>query len=117
MAQLEPYREEIEKASANLAYVAAEKRDGMFKPLDYLAKHPISFPFLFDEDRRVTKSYGVYQQLGVDAINIARPATFVIDRKGIIRYVFVGMTQASRAPMEEVLAALKAANSSEGDAR
>jgi peroxiredoxin len=114
---LEPYREEFENAGTNLVYVAAEKREGMFKPLEHLATHPISFPFLFDEDRRITKSYGVYQRLGVDAINIARPATFVIDRNGIIRYLFVGMSQTSRAPVEEVLGAVKSLRTSEGEAR
>jgi len=110
MAQLEPNRDRLKSEGANLVYIAAEKRQGMFKPLEFLAKNPISFPFLFDEDRTVTKTYGVYQRLGVDAINIARPTTFVIDRNGIIRYLYVGSSQYDRAPVDEVLAAVHEAN-------
>ena len=78
-----------------------------FKPAKYLEEHPISFPFLLDEDRTVTKAYGVYKRLGVDSFNIARPATFVIDATGIIRYIHVGATQTDRAPANEVLAAAR----------
>lgn len=108
MAQLEPHKAEIE-AAGSLVYVAAEKRDGMFKPEKYLAEHPISFPFLLDEDRAVTKAYGVYQRLRLDAINIARPATFVVDGKQAVRYIYVGVSQLDRAPEREVLSALRSA--------
>lgn len=122
MAQFEPYREELKMEGASLVFIAAEKRQGVFKPLEFLVKNPISFPFLFDEDRAVTKKYGVYQRLGVDAINIARPATFVIDRDGIIRYLHVGSTQLDRAPIDAVLAAVREARNPsrlnpEGEAR
>ena len=42
-------------------------------------KNPVSFPFLLDEDRVVTKNYGLYHLIGMDALNIAHPATLVID--------------------------------------
>lgn len=90
-----------------LVFVAAEKRDEMFAPEKYLKEHPVPFPFLLDEDRAVTKSYGVYQRLGLDAINIARPATFVVGRDGRIRFVYVGSSQIDRAPIDEVLAAVR----------
>ena len=38
-----------------------------FKPEEFLANNPAPFPFLLDEDRRVTKAYGVYHRLGLDA--------------------------------------------------
>ena len=89
--------------------VAAEKRNDMFNPKNFLSQHPTPFPFLLDEDRSVTKAYGVYHRLGVDAINIARPATFVVGRDAVIRYIYVGASQTDRAPIEQVLAALKEA--------
>jgi peroxiredoxin len=106
MAQLESMKDEI-KARGALVFAAAEKERGMFNPRKFLTQHPVSFPFLLDEDRAVTKSYGVYQRLGRDAINIARPATFVIGRNGIIRYLYVGADQKDRAPVEQVLNALQ----------
>ena len=51
-----------------MGFVAAEKRDGLWKPGKFLEKHPISFPFLLDEDRAVTKLYGLYHAFGVDDI-------------------------------------------------
>jgi peroxiredoxin len=106
MAQVELHREEIAKAGAELTYIAAEKKNGCFKPVQYLEKHPISFPFLLDEDRAVTKAYGLYHRFGLDALNIAHPATLVIDRDRVVRYVYRGNNQHHRAPLESVMAAV-----------
>ena len=107
MAQFEPYHGEIKQAGAQLIYIAAEKSRGVFKPAKYLAAHPISFPFLLDEDRRVTKAYGLYHRFGRDAINIAHPATLVVDRSGSVRYIYRGASQTDRAPVEQVLDAVR----------
>ena len=106
MAQFEPVKSQLESLNTSLVFVAAEKRGGIFKPEEFLVKHPISFPFLLDEDRAVTKSYGVYQRLGLDAINIARPATFIIGQSGKILYIYVGATQTDRAPISNLLEVL-----------
>lgn len=103
MAQFESLKDRISAAGANLVYVAAEKRQGFFKPEKYLREHPVSFPFLLDEDRGVTKNYGLYHRIGMDAFNIAHPATLVIDRGGVIRFIYRGDGQADRAPLEQVL--------------
>ncbi len=106
MAQFEPVKPQLETLNTSLVFIAAEKRAGIFKPEEFLAKHPISFPFLLDEDRSVTKSYCVYQRLGLDAINIARPATFIIDQSGKILYIYVGASQTDRAPINQLLEVL-----------
>jgi peroxiredoxin len=105
MAQFEPYQDEI-KAGAQLVYIAAEKGQGVFKPAKYLAVHLFSFPFLLDEDRSVTKAYGLYHRFGRDAINIAHPASLVVDRSATVRYIYRGDSQTDRAPVEEILDAL-----------
>ena len=107
MAQFEPMKNAIERAGAQLVFLAAEKRDGMFKPANFLEKHPVSFPFLLDEDRMVTKAYGLYHRLGTDAINIAHPATLVIDSGGMVRFIYRGDNQMDRAPMEQVVEAVR----------
>jgi peroxiredoxin len=107
MAQFEPMKNAIERAGAQLVFLAAEKRDGMFKPAKFLEKHPVSFPFLLDEDRMVTKAYGLYHRLGTDAINIAHPATLVIDSGGMVRFIYRGDNQMDRAPMEQVVEAVR----------
>ena len=90
-----------------MVYIAAEKRDGMWNPAKYLREHPVSFPFLLDEDRSVTKAYGLYHRLGHDAIHIAHPATLVVDREGIVGYIYRGEDQTDRAPVEDVLEAAR----------
>jgi len=107
MAQVESIKTEIAQAGAEVAYIAAEKRDGVFKPAKFLAKNPISYPFLLDEDRSVTKAYGLYHLFGTDALNIAHPATLVIDRERTIRFIYRGDNQHDRAPLADVLAAVK----------
>jgi peroxiredoxin len=104
--QLESLKTSIEKHGASLVYIAAQRRGGLFAPEKYLQEHPVSFPFLLDEDRRVTKEYGVYHRIGLDAYDIARPATFVIAKNGKITYIHVGASQTDRSPVEEVLAAI-----------
>jgi peroxiredoxin len=109
MARVESIKDEITQAGAELAFIAAEKRDGVFKPAKYLVKHPCSFPFLLDEDRVVTKAYGLYHWFGMDALNIAHPATLVIDRERYVKYIYRGENQHDRAPLEDVLEAVKKA--------
>ena len=104
---MEPYGEELQRLGVGLAYIAAEKRHGIWYPEKYLREHPAAFPFLLDEDRSVTKAYGLYHRLGHDAIRIAHPATLVVDWAGVVRYIYRGENQLDRAPVEEVLAAVK----------
>ncbi len=107
MAQFESLKSGIEAAGAQGAFIAAEKRDGVWKPGTFLAKHPVSWPFLLDEDRVVTKAYGLHHAVGTDALDIAHPATLVIDQGGVVRYIYRGDNQHDRAPMVEVLAAVR----------
>ena len=103
MAQFEPLKDEFARLGACVIFIAAQKRGGMFKPEKFFDKNPVSFPFLLDEDRAVTKAYGVYHRIGKDAFNIAPPATFVVGRDGNIRWIYVGESQHDRAPLDTVL--------------
>jgi peroxiredoxin len=59
----------------------------------YIEETGLPFNILVDESRDVLKAYGVWHRIGLDAWNIARPALFLIDRSGAIRYSFVGERQ------------------------
>jgi peroxiredoxin len=109
MAQFESRKSELENSGAQLAFIAAEKRDGMFKPENYLREHPVSFPFLLDEARRTVKAYGVHQTFGFDGLNIARPATFIVGPDAILRFVHRGANQLDRTPVDEILGGVRAA--------
>lgn len=103
MAQFEPRKNDFDQAGVDVIYIAAEKQDGFHKPSKFLEANPVSFPFLLDEDRTVTRAYGLYHRIGIDAFNIAHPATLLVDRVGSIRYIYVGGNQFDRAPIEQVL--------------
>ena len=77
----------------------------------WLEAHLVPFPVVPDEDRTLAKLWGVYQKLSYDAIHIARPATFVVDSRRVVRYVRVSRHQADPAPLEDVIAAGRAAAS------
>jgi peroxiredoxin len=55
----------------------------------YIEDTGLPFDVLIDDTRETVKAYGVWHRVGFDAWNIARPSLFLIDRDGVIRYVFV----------------------------
>lgn len=65
------------------------------------------FPMLIDETRAVIKAYGVWHLLGLDAFNIARPSTFLIDEAGQVRWIFVSSHQMDRPSIETLLGAIR----------
>ncbi|TAM87702.1 redoxin domain-containing protein [bacterium] len=69
-------------------------------------KRGIAFPILIDADRAVIKRFGVYHRLGIDAINIARPAVFVLDAQGVVRWQHVARNQLDRPSVAQIDAAL-----------
>ena len=69
----------------------------------YVEDSGVPFDILVDDDRSVVKAYGVWHRIGVDAWNIARPALFLIDRDGIIRYAFVADWQTEFAEHEDIV--------------
>ncbi len=64
---------------------------------------------LVDESRDVARAYGVYVALGFESVNIARPATFVIGRDRVVRFIFVASHQFESPRDEPVRAALEVA--------
>jgi len=69
----------------------------------YIEDSGLPFNILIDDSRDVVKAYGVWHQVGLDAWNIARPALFLIDRQGIIRYSFVASSQFEFVSHAEIL--------------
>lgn len=67
-------------------------------------ENKIPFPLLIDVERKIAKDYGVYVRLSFDSINIARPANFLIDTNGIVKFVYVSSHQWNRAATSDLLA-------------
>ena len=69
----------------------------------YIEETGLPFNILVDESRDVLKAYGVWHRVGLDAWNIARPALFIVERTGAIRYSFIGESQTEFPSHEEIL--------------
>jgi len=106
MAQFESSYDEFKKRGAGLLVIAAQKIEGIFRGKEYVQQHTYPFPILFDESRKVTKDYGVYHFLSVDALNIARPATFVVGPGARISWIAISPNQVERPSMGDIVAAL-----------
>lgn len=72
----------------------------------YIEDTGLPFDILIDESREVSKAYGVWHRVGLDAWNIARPAVFLIHPDGSIRYAFVARGQHEFPSHDDILAAL-----------
>ncbi|MDQ3829259.1 MAG: peroxiredoxin family protein [Candidatus Tectomicrobia bacterium] len=77
------------------------------KVAEYHSGRGFAFPILVDPDRTVIKRYGVYHRLGLTAFNIARPATFLIDREQHIRFIYISRGQSDRPDHETLVTELQ----------
>ncbi len=68
----------------------------------YIEETGLPFNILVDESRDVLKAYGVWHAVGLTAWNIARPAIFLIDQSGRIRYSFIGEKQDEYPSHDEI---------------
>lgn len=89
--------------------VLAQRRDAVRR---YVEETGVPFNVLVDESREVAKAYGVWQRFGLDAWNIARPALFLIDRSGAVRYSFVADRQQEYPDHDRILEAIEAMHAS-----
>jgi peroxiredoxin len=62
------------------------------------------FPLLEDKNHKVIDRYGI---LNPDSPGWPHPATYVIDKGGVVRWKFVEVDYRKRASNEQVLQALK----------
>lgn len=97
-----------------------EKRGGQLLAVDphesYRVRHmlrdvgfeagQVEYPILADPAFTVSATYGVAFQMGIHTEWSDRPATFVIDRSGVIRYARRAKTFSDRPKPKEILAEL-----------
>ena len=66
----------------------------------------IEYRLLSDPDHRVIDRYGIFNQEDPRGREIAHPATYVIDREGIVHYAFVEVDYRVRPERADILEAL-----------
>ena len=96
---------EIERRGARLILVVCQSEASVRA---FGARHPFPFPIAIDADREAAKTWGVWRALGLDGINVARPATFIVDGAGIVRERFVAPVQWRRLPIDTIVRILEA---------
>jgi peroxiredoxin len=106
MAQFESSYGEFTKRGASLIVIAAQKIEGLFKGKEHIQKHKYPFHVLFDETRRVTRTYGVHHAIAADAFNIAHPATFIVRPDGRIGWIAISPNQVERPAIDDILNAI-----------
>jgi peroxiredoxin len=121
---LQQHHDEISARGARLAAVSPQIPD---ESLSLADRHQLAFSVLSDVGSDTAKQYGlafdlpddlaaVYDRLGFDLQRVngghprtlPLPATYVIDREGVIRWAFVDADYTRRAEPTDILAALDA---------
>ena len=72
-----------------------------------LAAADVHYPLLADPSCTVSATYGVAFQMRIHTELSNRPATFIIDRQGILRYARRANTFNDRPSADEIVAELK----------
>ena len=96
---------ELERRGAKAVVVLAQKREPI---IEYLEEHNFPFPLLADTRREVVKEYGVYVRANFESVNIARPATFILDADGTVKYNFIASIQTEYPKDADIFAVLDA---------
>lgn len=69
----------------------------------YFERNPSPLTILLDPRRKLARAYGVYSRLSLDGWNVARASSFIVDRAGFLRHIFISGDQTETCPLEEVL--------------
>jgi peroxiredoxin len=74
------------------------------------ASQGYTFPILADVDRQVIRRYDLlHAGAGPEGVDVARPAEFLIDAKGIVRWANLTESYTERVTPEEILRAAEKA--------
>ncbi len=72
-----------------------------------LSTDDVNFPLLLDPTQTVSAAYGVACQMNIHVEVSNRPATFIIDQQGILRFEHRGQSFGDRPRPSEIVGELK----------
>lgn len=75
--------------------------DNVKRQASFKTRHNLAFPLIADTDKKIVQLYDVKQP----GIGIAKRVTFLIDRKGIIRYVWTKVNV--KGHVDEIIAKIE----------
>ena len=104
LAQLRDRVDEFKRHGAQL--IAIDPHESfrvrhMLRSVGYEAD-VLTYPILADPANTVSATYGVAFQMGIHTEWANRPATFIIDRDGVLRYERRGLTYDDRPTPEQI---------------
>ena len=67
----------------------------------------LNYPLLMDPSQTLSATYGVAFQMRIHTELSNRPATFIIDKAGVLRYAKRGRSFADRPKASQIIAELK----------
>ncbi|MBM3214409.1 redoxin domain-containing protein [Candidatus Poribacteria bacterium] len=113
MEQLGELQEALPRIAGEGANLIAIAVDSPSQNKKVMADHKLAYPVLSDPKRKAVVAYGVldpesnpFTNPGSHA-NIARPATFVIDGGGVIRWKHVGTSTSDRPSVATIISQLR----------
>ncbi len=75
----------------------------MDKSRAFAERLKLPFPVLSDTDHKTIDAYGVFDA----EQKISKPAVFIVDKQGIVRWSYIGKDKADRPLNDALLAELK----------
>jgi peroxiredoxin len=107
LGELKSLLDKQEKEKVQILTVSIDSHDLSKKFIEKLQeKFPgeYDFPFLEDKDHKVIDRYGI---LNPDGKGWPHPATYVIDKQGMVRWKFVEVNYRTRPSNQQILQALR----------
>ena len=98
------------QGDTEIVSVSVDDREGMQLMIDRVAADDgvePDFIMLSDPDHRVIDRYGLFNPDAPPSRPLPHPATFVIDKEGVVRYRFVEVDYRVRPTNEDILEVLK----------
>jgi peroxiredoxin len=107
--QLKALLDEDQKVDTQIIALSVDAPEDLQRMIDRISSDDgvlPDFPFLTDPGHRVIDRYGLFNADDPRGRQIAHPATFVIDKTGVVRWRFVEVDYRVRPSNEDVLHAL-----------
>jgi peroxiredoxin len=111
--QLKALLDEDQKLETQILALSVDTPEDLQRMIDRISSDDgvfPDFPFLTDPGHRVIDRYGLFNPEDPRGRQIAHPATFVIDKEGVVRWRFVEVDYRVRPSNEDVLEALTGLN-------
>jgi peroxiredoxin len=107
LGQVRNRYEQIKKAGAEFLAVSYDKADALAK---YKAKTKTEFHLLSDEGSKVIEQYNIKNNWEPFHRGVPHPATYIIDKQGIVRFEEVRQNHLFRTKLKTIFEELKKVN-------